>query len=524
MAETALVPLEKLDPAESWQPRQPDAKQPFDLKAAGHLYRRAAFGASLPELRQAVKQGLPATLDRLLDGELGLDKRLTFLNSTGELIAGQGNANQLRGWWLYTMLHSLHPLREKLTLFWHDHFATSINKVSSTQMMFKQNSTLRRHALGTLEPFLQAMSKDPAMLIWLDSNGNVKGKPNENYARELMELFTLGVGNYTEQDIRQAARAFTGWQTDEDNFTFESDLHDNGDKTVFGKTGKFNGEDVVRLCVQKPACALHVTRKLYRFYVSDTHVPPEKFLAPLTDAFRKSDLDVKALVRQILGSRHFYSAHAYRQKIKSPVDLAVGAIWSLTSREVPQTALVPKLEDMGQTLFAPPNVKGWPGGTSWLNTSTILARHNFAQAVAAGTLKSIQERRRGRFADIEEEVNNQREAAERAVEEARRAAEEAKAAAEGKPVPPRPEPVAPPLPPPPANLDVATLLRTEKATTPDAMVGVLLDALLQGDVSAVARMDLVAFVKKGNPTGADLERRAREVAHMIMTMPEYQLS
>ncbi len=523
MAETALVPLENLDPVEAWKPWQPDTKQPFDLKAAGHLYRRATFGANLPELRQAVKQGLAATLDRLLSGEAGIEKRLTFLTSTGELIAGQGNANQLRGWWLYTMLHSLHPLREKLTLFWHDHFATSINKVASTQLMFKQNLTLRQHALGKFEPFLQAVSKDPAMLIWLDSNGNVKGKANENYARELMELFALGVGNYTEQDIRQAARAFTGWQADDEGqFTFEADLHDDGDKTVFGKTGKFNGEDIVRLCVAKPACILFVTRKLYRFYVSDAQVPSAKFLAPLTDAFRKSDCDIKALVRQMLGSRHFFSAHAYRQKIKSPVDLAIGSIWSLTSREIPQTSLVPKLEEMGQALFAPPNVKGWPGGTSWLNTSTILARHNFAQAVAAGTLKPVQERRRGRFPELEE-VEAQRAEAELAAEQARRAAEEAKAKADGKPVPPRVEPVEPPSPPPPANLDVNAILRTEKATTPDAIVRVLLDALLQGDVSPVAKMDLVAFVKKGNPKGADLERRAREVAHMIMTMPEYQL-
>src|SRR5262249_54908012 len=159
-----------------------------------------------------------------------------------------------------------------------------INKVTSTQMMFKQNLTLRKHALGKFEPFVQAVSKDPAMLIYLDANGNIKGKPNENYARELMELFTLGVGNYSEQDIRQAARAFTGWQTDDEGqFSFEADLHDDGDKTIFGKSGKFDGEDVVRLCIDKPCCALFIVRKLYRFYVSDAQIPSEKFLVPLTD-------------------------------------------------------------------------------------------------------------------------------------------------------------------------------------------------------------------------------------------------
>ena len=523
MAESALVPLDKLDPAEVWKPWQPDAKSPFTLKEAGHLYRRAAFGASLPELREAVKQGLAPTLDRLLDGDPAAGKRLTFLTTTGELIAQQGTANQLRGWWLYAMLHSLHPLREKLTLFWHDHFATSINKVNSPPLMFKQNLTLRAHALGKLEPFLQAMSKDPAMLIWLDSNANVKGKPNENYARELMELFSLGVGNYTEQDIRQAARAFTGWQTDDGQYNFEESLHDGGEKAVFGAKGNFNGEDIVKLCLKKDACALFITRKLYRFYISDAQVPSDKLLTPLAEAFRKSDYDIKALVRQILSSRHFFSGHAYRQKIKSPVDLTVGSIWCLTSREVPQTALVSKLEDMGQSLFAPPNVKGWPGGTAWLNTSTILARHNFAQAVAAGTLKGVVERRRGPFAEIEE-LREQEEEARRQAEEAARAVEETKAAAEGKPVPPRVEPPQPPSPPPPANLDVGVLLRQEKATTPEAIVRVLVDALLQGDMSDKARGDLIAFIKKGNPKGADFERRAREAAHLIMTMPEYQLA
>src|SRR5262249_14780004 len=146
----------------------------------------------------------------------------------------------------------------------------------------------RQHALGKIEPFLQAVSKDPAMLIYLDNNSNVKGKPNENYARELMELFALGVGNYTEQDIRQAARAFTGSQTEEGQYNFDPDLHDDGEKTIFGQKGKFNGEDVVRLCVKKDACALFIARKLYRFYISDAVTPPDKFLEPLASAFRKS--------------------------------------------------------------------------------------------------------------------------------------------------------------------------------------------------------------------------------------------
>jgi hypothetical protein len=508
MADTAL------DPVEAWKPWEPDAKHPFDLKAAGHLYRRAAFGGSLAELRQAVKQGPAATLDRLLDGEPESKSRFDFIEKTGLLIARRDNPQDLRGWWLYAMLHSNYPLREKLTLFWHDHFATSVNKVTSTQLMFQQNMTLRKHALGKFEPFLQAMSKDPAMLIWLDSNANVKGKPNENYARELMELFSLGVGNYTEKDIREAARAFTGWQTEEGGFNFEAGKHDDGEKTVLGKKGKWNGDDVVKICVEQPACALFIARKLYRFYVSDAETPTNTFLAPLADAFRKSGGDIKEMVRRILSSRHFFSEHAYRQRIKSPVELTVGAVWSLTNREVPQTALVPRQEDMGQALFAPPNVKGWPGGTAWLNTSTVLSRHNFARAISIGDLKAMPTRRRGRFDDFEAE----REEALLREEEARLLAEEAKRAAEGKPAP------MPPPPPPPANLDLVRLVREEKAATPEAAVGVLLDVLLQGDVSPEARAKLVTFLKQGDPKGEERDRRIREVAHMIMTMPEYQLN
>jgi uncharacterized protein (DUF1800 family) len=525
MAETALPPLEKLDPAEVWKPWQPDAKAPWDLKWAGHLYRRAAFGAGLVELRQAVAQGLPATLDRLFDGDPKADERLKFLVRTGDLIARRGEATGLRGWWLYTMLHSLYPLREKLTLFWHDHFATSITKVAKAPLMFQQNITLREHALGKFTDFLQAMSKDPAMLLWLDSNSNVKGKPNENYAREVMELFSLGVhSGYTEKDIREAARAFTGSQVDDDKYTFKASLHDDGNKTVLGKTGTWNGEDVVKICLEQKACARFLVRKLYRYLVNEGQVPPDSFLEPLAESFRKSGYDIKALVRTMVSSRHFYSAYAYRQRIKGPTEYVVGSVWALTDRNIPQGALINQLEAMGQALFAPPNVKGWPGGTTWLNTSTILARHNFAHAVAAGNLRDTN--RYTRLSPREqaiEEARAQEEEARRQVEEARRAEEEARLKAEGKPVPPRPVPKSPPLPAPPANMDVAGLVRHDKATTPEAIVRVLVDLLLQGGITDAARTKLVAFVKEGSPKGGELDRRVRETAHMIMTMPEYQM-
>jgi uncharacterized protein (DUF1800 family) len=210
------------------------------------------------------------------------------------------------------MLRGGHPLREKMTLFWHNHFATSLVKVRDPVLMFRQNELLRAHALGKFGPFLQAISRDGAMLLWLDSSSNVKGKPNENYARELMELFSLGVGNYTEKDVREAARAFTGWRTDGAGFAFDARLHDGETKTVLGQAGPWDGGDVVRIVLEQPAASRFLVRKLYRHLVSETATPPDALLEPLCESFRRSDYDIAELVRTILASRLFYSPHAFR--------------------------------------------------------------------------------------------------------------------------------------------------------------------------------------------------------------------
>ena len=210
-----------------------------------------------------------------------------------------------------------------------------------------------------------------------------------------MELFSLGVGHYTEADIREAARAFTGWRTDGAGFAFDARLHDGGPKTVLGQTGNWDGTDVVRIVLEQPASARFLVRKLYHFFVSEQPGVPDSLLEPLCDSFRKSDHDIALLVRTILESRFFYSSHAFQQRIKGPVEYALGAVQavyrryaegSADYRPLPQQVLVGRIEAMGQSLFAPPNVKGWPGGTSWLNTSTILERDNFAEALATGTL------------------------------------------------------------------------------------------------------------------------------------------
>jgi hypothetical protein len=495
-----------LDPAEAWQPWQPCASEPWGRKWAAHLYRRAAFGPSRDDLQEAERLGFQGTLDLLLQGRPDSEEIQQSIEDVGPIAVARDHRGELlRGWWLYSMLHSGHPLREKLTLFWHNHFATSIDKVQNVGQMYRQNCLLREHALGKFGPFLQAMSKDGAMLVWLDSNSNVKGRPNENYARELMELFSLGVGNYTEKDVREAARAFTGWHTLGDRFQFETGLHDDGAKTVLGQTGAWNGDDVVRIVLQQPVAARFLVRKLYRFFINENTVPPDALLAPLCDAFRKSDYDIAALVRTMLASRHFYSDHAFRQRIKWPVEYALGAVQAVyrgygpndpEHRPMPQQALVRWIDAMSQMLFAPPNVKGWPGGRAWLNTATVLERNNFAEALAMGTLWTISPVR-------------STQPLERA--DAKSAKQAPRADTSEEPAPPR-------------AFDPARLLQEESVSRPEDVVRALVDLYIPGGIRPEAQAKLTAFVAEGNPTGAVLDRRVREVVHAILTTVEYQLA
>jgi hypothetical protein len=492
-----LPPLDQIDPVEAWQPWEPSAKDPWNLKWAGHLHRRAAFGAGPAELKESVTRGLPGTIDLLMKGTPDPDHIEEGVAETGKNIS---DPFALRGWWLYLMLYGPHPLLEKMTLFWHNHFATSIAKVKYAALMYQQNQLIRKHALGKFGPFLHEMSRDPAMIIWLDNNSNVKAHPNENYAREVMELFSLGVGHYTEKDIREAARAFTGWDWNGDPnrgaFEFNPHFHDEGEKTVLDAKGEFNGDEVLDVLLKRTDCAEFLVRKLYRWFIGELQDPPAKLLAPLAESFRKSDYDIADLVRGMISSRHFFSDYAFRQKIKSPVEYVLGAVQTVCDDRNTLIPLVRRMEIMGMQLFAPPNVKGWPGGQSWLNTSTVLARVNFAQALVMGDL----------WNDL-----SRGEADPRFVVEPPR-------------LPDQPNVKLPEEPPPPEKLDVARLVREAKATKPEEVVSVLTDAFLPGGVGDAARTKLTAFVADGKPAGDRLDRRVRETAHAILSMPEYQLA
>jgi uncharacterized protein (DUF1800 family) len=289
---------------------------------------------------------------------------------------------QLRGWWVQEMLVTPSPLTERMTLFWHNHFVSSQQKVRLARLLYAQNVTLRANALGNFGDLLHAASKDPAMVLYLDSAQNRKGTPNENFAREVMELFTLGEGHYTEQDVKEAARAFTGWSIDRDTgqFVFRPRLHDDGMKTVLGNTGNFNGDDVLNILLKQPSTAQFVTAKLWREFVSPNPDPQD--VARIAGHFRASNYDIKVVLRDLLTDDAFYARSNRASLTKSPVDVVVGTLHTLEIAPAQALPFAVATAGMGQNLFSPPNVKGWPGGESWVNTNTLLARKQFLQRIA----------------------------------------------------------------------------------------------------------------------------------------------
>ena len=281
---------------------------------------------------------------------------------------------ELRGWWLAEMLATPSPFTERMTLFWHNHFVSSLQKVRPTRLMYRQNLLLRTHALGNFAELLHEISRDPAMIVYLDNASNRKGNPNENFAREVMELFTLGEGNYGEQDIKEAARAFTGWGIDGETgaFVFRRALHDDGVKTVLGRTGAFDGGDVLDILLAQPQTAQLIVRKLWQEFISPT--PDVREVTRIADEFRRSRYEIRAAMRLLLSTDAFYAAENRASLVKSPVDLIVGTARQFKIEIGDPFAFVVISRQLGQDVMAPPNVKGWPGGEHWINASTLLAR------------------------------------------------------------------------------------------------------------------------------------------------------
>lgn len=360
----------------------------FDRDAAAHLLRRAGFAGTLDEIDRLTALGREGAVDYLLNYEQiddsAMERSLERYIQTQNLNLTQFRPIQI--WWLYRMIYTKRPLLEKMTLFWHGHFATAIKKVALAPLMLQQNQTLRRLALGSFETLTLEVAKDPAMILWLDNNTNIKGAPNENFARELFELFTLGIRDpitgqpaYTEKDIKEAARAFTGWTIRRGQFYFNASQHDDGEKTVLGKTGNWNGDDVVRFACAERSTGRFIAKKLWEFFAY-SH-PEPAIIEALSDVYFASNYSIKAVMRALFLREEFYSERARFAVIKSPVELVVGAIRQLQA-DVSLRALPGLLSLMEQDLFNPPDVSGWDGGLKWINTATMLVRYNFANLLA----------------------------------------------------------------------------------------------------------------------------------------------
>ncbi|MCA9176223.1 MAG: DUF1800 domain-containing protein [Planctomycetales bacterium] len=374
------MPHLDVNPDWAWAPYEPSSERPYDLRLAAHLHRRAGFGATLEQLRASVEVGPAESVSRLLEATEDHQQALEAEQLRAAAVAGN-SIQMAAGAWLHRMLHSPAQAREKLTLFWHGHFASGDEKVQDVQLMQRQNDLLRTHALGDFGELAREISRDPAMLIYLDSATNRKSHPNENYARELMELFCLGEGNYTETDVLELARCFTGWGVKRRQYKFNPYQHDDGEKQLLGQRGAFSGEQAVNIVLDQPHVEQFIAGKLVRYLVMDEPAADARLLAPLAKTFRDANLHVAPLVERILRSNLFFSEHAVARKIRSPIELVVGMLRPF-SAAANVVELAKQARDVGQGLYFPPNVKGWDGGRTWINTSTLLGRANLARDIS----------------------------------------------------------------------------------------------------------------------------------------------
>jgi len=388
----AAAPGSPLDPlpAAEWTPA-----------AAGHLLRRAGFGGSPEQVRALHALGLDGALDALLGWEgqadagiEGPDITLTTQPGREMMMAADSQEDRqqmvrahrrqdamqlmrVREWWVRSMIRTRFPLRERMVLFWHGHFTSGYRDVRNSYHMYVQNTLFRRHAAGSFRALLHEISKDPAMLEYLDNNRNRKERPNENYAREVMELFTLGTGNYTEDDIKELARGLTGWSFDGNRFEFHERQHDRGAKTFLGRRGQFGGDEMLDIILEQPAASRYLAERLWAFFAVGDADPA--VIDGLARTLRDRDWQLAPALRQLFGSRAFFATAG--RKIKSPVELIVGLYRTTDLDARGAFGLSLAAEALGQTLLDPPNVKGWPGGRDWITTSLLFSRYNVASAI-----------------------------------------------------------------------------------------------------------------------------------------------
>ena len=396
-----------------------DPKQ-FDQRCALHLLQRAGFGGTPQQAQALADLGIEEAVDYIVDYKKLADpdppkvddydkdiiKPATATersairaarNSGDEKMVDQYRMERQRRqrvdrkqiaemeqWWIRRFVSTPRPLEEKLTLFWHGHFATGYRTIENSYHMYLQNMFFRKNAMGNFkEDLVRGIIHDPAMIKYLNNDKNKKQAPNENLARELMELFTLGEGDgYTEDDIKEGARTLTGFTVEDDDFVLRSNLHDTGTKKIFGRTGRFDGDDFIDLIFTRPSASTFIIEKLYRFFVNDLPhgetADSKAFIRALSKKFKQNDWNIKPVIKAVFLSQHFYEEVNRNAIIKSPVQLIVQATRSLNPPQRKKMALTLAVASdiMGQRLFAPPSVKGWDGGRSWINTSTVFMRQN----------------------------------------------------------------------------------------------------------------------------------------------------
>lgn len=383
----------------------PVSATPLTLSDARHLLTRTGFGASPNEINQLLDLSREQAVDKIVS-QLKSDPQTPMPAWTkndapnhwrfGELsdsdkqkyrIARSNEMQSLKLWWLREMISTPSPQTERLVLFWHNHFATAYSSINHQSISIaRQHTVLRKYSSGNFREFLKQIIRDPGMLNYLDNNKSHKSKPNENLARELMELFSLGEGNYSEQDVKNAARALTGYSdisVYDQRFSFKHWIHDKGKKIIFGKRGKFNGDDLIDLILEQPEAARFITAKLWRVLIGDIDANDNQ-LTPHASVFRESDYEIKSLYKSILNSDEFWHADNRATIVQSPVSLVVGSIRSTGILPSDWQTLPSKLDQMGQQLFEPPNVAGWPGGGAWITPGRLLTRLEWLRTFADG--------------------------------------------------------------------------------------------------------------------------------------------
>jgi uncharacterized protein (DUF1800 family) len=487
----------------------PDSK--WNDATAAHLLNRAGFGGTPDEIERIRQKGLTGAVRQFIDVKSDAasvpppawarprDIRAQRMEIKVAKDRGESKVREvrmmesdeivdLRRWWLNRMLNGPAPLLEKITLFWHSHFATSIQKVRDAYWMWLQNDMLRRNALGNFGALVKKISRDPAMMIYLDLQQSRQEHPNENWARELMELFTVGIGNYSEQDIRESARAFTGYRIDftTQQFRFAPFQQDHRPKTFMGRTGNLNGDDIIDILVSKPACAQFIGRKLWRFFVEDE--PSNAIVDSMAETIREHKFEVRPVLREIFSSAEFYSDRAMGNQIKSPVQYIVQTSKLLNAPAPPPLAAQNAMRQMGQILFAPPNVKGWDGGKQWISTSTLLFRYNFANYLINGD------------AILPPSARQPRQGADVGFGRGPQSANQIKR-----------DPI-----------DVGKLVPTDVRTNPREVVDLLATRFFQ---TRPAQKEIDAFAQFLESRGQEItDANLRELIHLMMSTPQFQLA